>query len=263
VIDLHTHVLPGIDDGPPTMEGSLELAAAALADGTDVLCATPHVMVEMPQNTAPFIAERVAEAQRALDDAGIGVRIVRGGEVALTRAVELTDEELHALHLAGGEWMLAECPLSPAAAGFETILFALQARGHRILLAHPERSPALQRRPQLVASLVEAGMLTSITAGALRGDFGRTARDFAFQLLEDDLVHNIASDTHDAHRRRPQVQDAIAAADAELPGVAERAAWMTLDVPKAILGGGEIPPAPSDPPRRRRRSLFRRASRSR
>jgi protein-tyrosine phosphatase len=263
VIDLHTHVLPGIDDGPPTMEGSLALAAAALAEGTDILCATPHVVVELPGNTAPFIAERVAEAQGALDAAGIAVRVVRGGEVALTRAVELTDDELQALHLGGGEWLLAECPLSPTAVGFETILLTLQARGHRIVLAHPERSPALQKRPQLVASLVESGMLTSITAGALRGDFGRTARDVAFRLLEEDLVHNVASDTHDAHRRSPRILDAIEAADAALPGVADRAEWMTVEVPRAILGGGTIPPAPTGPPRRKRRGLLRRASRQR
>ena len=262
MIDLHTHVLPGIDDGPPTVEGSIDLAREAAAQGTTTLVATPHITWELA-NDARVVAEGVAALQPRLDAAGIPVTIRVGGEVVITRAAELPDDELCRLHLGGGEWLLAECPLSASATGFETMLHHLQARGHRIVLAHPERAPAFQRRPELLRGLVGAGMLTSITAGSMRGDFGTTVKRVTFDLLEEDLVHNVASDAHDARRRRPGIADAFDAAEKELPGITERAEWMTVGVPRAVLDGGAVPPAPGAAPKRRRRGLFRRAARSR
>ena len=263
MIDLHTHVLPGIDDGPPTVEGSLELARAAAAAGTTTLVATPHIAWDLP-NDGASVARGVAELQPVIDEAGIDITIRVGGELVITKAMDMTDEQLTALRLGGGEWLLAECPLSGSAAGFETLLYHLQARGHRIVLAHPERSPTLQRSPDLVADLVSAGMLSSITAGSLRGDFGSTVKAFSLDLLERDLVHNVASDAHDVRRRRPGIADGLEAAAEELDGIEERAEWLTVDVPRAVLDGGRIPPAPGDPPaRRRRRGLFRRGGRSR
>jgi protein-tyrosine phosphatase len=262
VIDLHTHVLPGIDDGPPSLEGSLAMARAAADGGTTTLVATPHITWDLP-NDAGVVARGIAELQPEIDRAGIPIQVRGGGEVVITKALDMSDEDLTALHLGGGEWVLAECPLGASATGFETLLHQIQARGHRIVLAHPERAPSLQRNPDMLRGLVDAGMLSSITAGSLRGDFGSTVQRFSFELLEQDLVHNIASDTHDARRRRPGIADAIEAAAVELPGLEERAEWFTVDVPRAVLDGGPIPAAPGTPPTRRRRGFFRRASRQR
>ena len=258
MIDLHTHVLPGIDDGPPTVEGSLELARRAVADGTTTLVATPHVSWDMPENDAARIAACVDALQGRLEEEGIDVTIRTGGELAVTRAFELEEDELRALRLGGGEWLLAECPLTAVATGFDTAVQSIAARGHRILLAHPERSPMLQKDPEILRMLVESGMLTSITGGALLGRFGSTVKRFAFWLLEEDLVHNVASDAHDAVRRPPGMRQALHAADDELPGVGDRAEWLTVSVPRAILDGGPIPEPPSPPPARRRRGLLRR-----
>lgn len=261
MIDLHTHVLPGIDDGPADLAGSLRMARVAHEAGTEVLVATPHVSHTWAQTSAAGVAEAVARLQPELDAKGIGVRVVAGAEVALTRGVDLPDSELAALRLGGGEWLLAECPLSPSAVGFENLLFALQARGHRILLAHPERSALMQKDPAILARLVAAGMLTSITAGTLLGKFGRTAHAFALDLLEEGLVHNVASDAHDADRRTPHIRDGLAAADEQLPGVLDLAGWFTEDVPRALLEGAPVPPQPAPSPRRpRRRGLLARLS---
>ena len=263
MIDLHAHVLPGIDDGPPTLDESLELARRAVADGTATMVATPHVTWDLPGNTSARIAAAVTALQDELDRAAIGLRLATGGELAITRAYELDDDELAALRLGGGPWLLAECPLSPSAPGFDAALNALAGRGHRIVLAHPERCPALHRDPALLRRLVEAGMLTAVTAGALLGRFGKDVRRFALWMFEHDLVHSVASDAHDAVRRPPGIREGLAAADAELPGVAERAEWLTLSVPAAILAGNPIPEAPGPVPARRRRGLLRRAARSR
>ena len=259
MLDLHTHVLPGVDDGPPDVAGSLELAAAAVAAGTTEMVATPHVTWDLP-TSADTVARGVRDLQATLDDAGIALRLRTGGEVAISRGVELSDDELGSLRLGGGEWLLAECPLSLHATGFDALLHHLQARGHRILLAHPERSPSLQRSPETLSRLVDAGMLCSITAGSLIGAFGATVQRFTFDLVEAGLVHNVASDAHNAHRRPPGMRDAILAADADLPGLGDRAEWLCLDVPRAILDGGPVPPEPGPAPARRRRGLFRRAA---
>ena len=263
MIDLHTHVLPGIDDGPPTVEGSLELARGAVADGATTMVATPHVTWDLPGNDAARIAQAVAALQEELDRAGIELKLRTGGELAITRAYELDDDELEALRLGGGPWLLAECPLGPAAPGFDAALEAIAARGHRIVLAHPERCPALHRDPELLRRLVGAGMLTSITAGALLGRFGSPVKKFALWMFEHDLVHNVASDAHDAVRRPPGIREALAAADRELPGIADRAEWLTLSVPAAMLAGNQIPEPPGPVPQPRRRGLLRRAARPR
>jgi protein-tyrosine phosphatase len=264
VIDLHTHVLPGIDDGPATVEGSIELARAAVADGVTTIVATPHVTWDLPQNDATRIAAAVEALEAELERAGVDVTIRTGGELAISRANELSDQELRGLCLGGGEWVLAECPLSSVATGFDAALHMIAGRGHGIVLAHPERSPVLQHDTDLLRQLVRNGMLTSITAGSLVGQFGSTVKRFALWMLEEDLVHNVASDAHDARRRPPGLTAALSAADAELPGLAERAEWLTLSVPGAILDGGPIPDAPgSAPSPRRRRGLLRRAARQR
>ena len=262
MIDVHTHVLPGIDDGPAAMDGSLELGRAAAAAGTTTLVATPHVTWDIP-NTAADVSAGVAAAQRAFDEAGIPIRIRTGGELAISRAAELPEDELHGLRLGGGEWLLAECPLSPVAAGFETILLHLQSRGHRILLAHPERCPTLQRSPDKLRDLLAAGMLTQITAGSLTGQFGSTVRGFTLDLLEAGMVHVVASDTHDALRRPPGMTTGLQAGEEDLPGLLDHTGWLTEEVPRAILEGGPVPPRPGPPPARRKRGLFRRGGRSR
>ena len=262
VIDLHTHVLPGIDDGPPTVEASIELARAAAADGTSTLVATPHVSWEYPANDAPRIAAAVEALEGELERAGVEVALRTGGEIAVTRAHELGAAELRALRLGAGDWLLAEAPLGAAAVGFDSALHALAGGGHRIVLAHPERSPLFHSEPELLRRFVAGGMLTSVTAGALAGRFGSTVKRFALWMLEEDLVHNVASDAHDARRRPPGLRAGLEAAEAELPGVVERAEWMTVSVPDAILAGKPIPEPPSAAPRRRR-GLFRRAARQR
>ncbi len=242
MIDLHCHVLPGIDDGPRTLADSVALARAAVAAGTSTIVATPHVSWDWPDNTAARIAEGVAEVNAALRRERVDLEVLPGAEIAMTRAGELPDAELDALRLGGGPYLLLECPLSPAAVGFETIAVGLAARGHRILLAHPERCPAFQRDPAAYEALVRQGMLGQVTAGALVGRFGRHVREFAHRLLRDGLAHDVSSDGHSAVQRPPSIRPEL-----EEAGYAEQAVWLTRQVPQAVLSGSEVPPAPPMP----------------
>jgi protein-tyrosine phosphatase len=237
---MHCHVLPGIDDGPGTIDGSLALARAAAAAGTSTLVATPHVSWRYP-NSAETIARLVDELNVRLEAEGAAIRVCRGAEVAMTLALDLSAEQLSPLHIGGGPWLLLEPTLIQPLTGLDTIVSELQSAGHGILLAHPERCVGFHRDPFLLEALVNTGVLTSITSGSLVGRFGAHVRRFALRLARDGLVHNVASDAHDHIRRPPGI-----ARELERSGLGPLADWLTSAVPTAILNGEEVPSRPID-----------------
>jgi protein-tyrosine phosphatase len=239
VIDLHCHVLAGIDDGPDSIEGSLAMARVAAELGTHTIVATPHVSFRYP-NDSETIERLVRETNAAFVDAGLALNVLAGAEIAMSQAADLDPEELTALSLGNGPWLLIECPFTSVAIGLDTLIGELEEEGHRIVLAHPERCPAFLRDPEMLESLVQGGALTSITAGSLVGRFGGTVKRFAFELLEAEVVHNVASDAHDPEQRRPGMAEELR--QAGLGGLVE---WLTDAVPSALLAGEEsLPPRP-------------------
>jgi protein-tyrosine phosphatase len=239
MIDLHCHALPGIDDGPETIEGSLALMQAARAVGIDTVVATPHVNSSTP-NDADTIAALTVQLNERLAHEQIDVNVLPGAEIAMTHLAELDPAELSRLTLGGGGWLLIEPPFTPVATGLEGLVIGLLRQGHSVVLAHPERCPALQRDREVVRRLADAGVLMSITAGSLVGRFGSEVRRYALELAREGLIHNVTSDAHDANRRRPGLLEEI-----EQAGLAPLADWLTQAVPAAILSGAEIPGPPS------------------
>jgi len=239
MIDLHSHVLPGIDDGPETIEDSVELARAAVAAGTRTLVATPHVSWSYP-NDADTIAELVDRLNARLRAEEVALEVLAGAELAMTRLVDIRSEELSRLSLGSGPWLLVEPPFASAVTGLDALVFDLQRQGHRVLIAHPERCPAFHRDPGMLREFVGEGVLMSITAGSLSGRFGGEVRRFAMALAREGLIHNVTSDTHDTVNRPPGV-----AAELRQAGLEPLADWLTEQVPAAILSGAEIPPRPA------------------
>jgi protein-tyrosine phosphatase len=252
VIDLHCHVLPGIDDGPKTIEGSLAIARAAAAAGIDTLVATPHVAASY-DNDAQTIARLVAELGERLSEERIPVTVLAGAEIAITHIPELDPAQLSLLGLGGGPWLLVEPPFSPVAPGLEATILDLRREGHRLVLAHPERCAALQRDHDVLRSLASAGVLMSITAGSLVGRFGGEVRRHALAMAQAGLIHNVTSDAHDVRRRAPGLADELAEA-----GLGSLTDWLTEAVPAAVLADQPIPPAPAIAPAGRRRLPWRR-----
>ncbi len=249
MIDLHCHLLPGIDDGPVDLGGTLAMARQHVKAGVQVVAATPHVAWDMP-NEPETIDLRLADAHAALTAAEIPLRIVRGAEIDVHQAVRLTDEQLRALALGGGPWLLLEAPLR-SDVGFAPVAYALMERGHRVLIAHPERSPLLQRDPDNLRALVRAGAATQVTAASFAGGFGRTVREYAERMLEAELVHSVASDAHDALRRPPGLAEPLRAA-----GLGELVPLLAHEAPAAILAGDRLPAPPTWRRRGRLRSLL-------
>lgn len=241
MIDLHCHVLPGIDDGPETLEDSLALCHAAYAAGTRTIVATPHVSWEYPDNDAARIADGCAEVNAALDREGLGLRVLAGAEVAVTRGIELDDDELRALRLGDSPWLLAEVPFTAPASGFEPLLHRLMARGLKLVLAHPERTVAILRDREPLERLVASGVLTAITGAAVDGGFGKEVQRLAESLLRDGLGHVVTSDAHRASGlRSPALADGLVARDQA--HAVEHFCWAA---PGALLAGDDLPPAPA------------------
>jgi protein-tyrosine phosphatase len=247
VIDLHCHVLPGIDDGPATIEDALTLARAAARAGTRTLVATSHVSWEYP-NRAEAIARLVEEVGQRLRSEGVALDIVAGAEIAMTRLPDISADEMSRLTLGGGPCLLVEPPFAAAIVGLDALIADLQGRGYKVVLAHPERCPGLHRDRSMLERLVASGVLTSVTAGSLAGRFGGAVRRFSLGLVRDGLVHNVASDAHDRIQRPPTI-----AGELEDAGLGALTPWLTQAVPEAILSGGEIPPRPDVEIRSRRK----------
>ena len=242
MIDLHCHILPGIDDGPKTMADSMAIAAMAAERGTRVIAATPHV-----SDAYPYPSERPAELRDLLNKeigaSELDMRVVQGGEVALGRAFDLDAAAAARVALGGGPYVLLECSPNAMAANITHAVFHVQSLGFRVLLAHPERCPAFHARVNDLVELVRRGALCSVTASAFTGQFGRTVQRFAVEMHGAGLIHNVASDAHSVGRRSPDLREWREALRSS--GLASAAAdWMTGDVPAAILAGEDIPARP-------------------
>jgi protein-tyrosine phosphatase len=161
VIDLHSHILPGLDDGAATLEDALGIAEAAVADGIRVIAATPHVRYDYP--TAPKQMARLVDSLRqALRAAAIPLELRPGGEIALDLLPELGDDDLRRFGLAGNpKYLLLEARYFGWPLGLEDTLFQLGLRGFTTVLAHPERNGELQASPERLAPLIERGRLAS------------------------------------------------------------------------------------------------------
>jgi protein-tyrosine phosphatase len=244
LIDLHSHILPGVDDGPATLEESLELARRAAADGIRVIAATPHVRDDYP--TQPATMERlVTELRTAIQQEGIGIDVRPGAEIAIDWLERLSEDDLVRFGLGGSpHYVLLEFPYAGWPLSLHEWVFRLVTRGITPVIAHPERNADVQAEPEELRPLVDAGALVQITAASLDGRIGRSSRAAATALIEHGLAHLLASDAH-----TPEVREAGLVAAAEAVGDPALARWMTLEMPMAIVTDAPLPRRPQ--PRKR------------
>lgn len=248
MIDLHSHILPGIDDGSDDSETSLAMARVAVEDGIRTIVATPHVNADYDVDFGN-IGQLVGELNILLARAEVPLAVLPGAEVAVSRVAEMTDADLKSVCLGDSSSVLVESPYARTVVFLDELLFDLQVRGFRPVLAHPERCPLFQKDIDRLRELVGRGVLCSVNASSMAGVFGSTVRRFVIRLLEEGLVHDVASDSHDPSRRPPSLMVGFDSAEGELPGILAQVEWFTEDAPAAILAGEPLPPRPNPPSR--------------
>jgi protein-tyrosine phosphatase len=240
LIDLHCHILPGLDDGARDLDDSLAMARQAQSDGIAAICATPHIRHDHDVRIGE-LDERLAQLRAAISEDGCETRILSGGEVAVTALDGLHERELTAVSLGGGgRWILLEPAPGPLDDSLDVAVQALGARGYRALIAHPERhlAPDLIER---LERLVERGALIQVTAAFLTDGEG-TTREGMLELARAGVVHVLGSDSHSSRAGRPV---ALKAAFDSLRTVAPMAGhvdWVARVAPAAIVGGAELTP---------------------
>jgi protein-tyrosine phosphatase len=245
VIDLHCHVLPGLDDGPSDLADAIAMARQAQASGVTQICATPHIRHDHDVNIYE-LPDHLGLLSDALRGDGCPVQVLPGGEVAETIVEHLTDDELHAVSLgATGHWILLEPAPGPLSDSLDATVRRLDRRGFRSLVAHPERHLSHDLIERLV-TLVGDGALVQVTAATLAE---HPASIGMRMLAEAGVIHVLGSDSHSARAGRPVDLSAGIAALADIPAMRPHLDWVAHEAPEAIVAGRDI-----QPPFRPRRS---------
>lgn len=256
VIDIHNHILPGVDDGAKSLAEALAMARIAERDGIQVVVTTPH---HFPAEGGPVVQQartRVAELQANVQGQGLSLALETGQEIMAAPEVPQRLQEGDAVPLAGTRYLLVEPPFTSYPPYVEEVLFQLQLRGYAPILAHPERCAGIQENPEIVERLVERGVLMQVNTGSLLGHYGLESEKTARALLERNLVHVLATDAHNPEGVRvPVISEGVRAAAGI---VGEERAWeFVTTAPEAILRGLAVPiPELLPRPARRRGRLF-------
>lgn len=254
MIDLHTHILPGIDDGVPTIDESVEFARVAIQDGVKVIIATPHYKEGVWDNQREGILASVAALRERLLEEDLSVDLRPGAEVHLCPNLVQRVKEGQATTLNdNGRTVLLELSLNQYHTELENLVFQMKLAGLQVLFAHPERIRYFQDDIRRYESVVQLGAYGQITTGSVVGTFGSQAQRFSEELLRKGLIHVLASDAHNVRGRPPILSEALAATEA-LVGQ-RRALSMVTDVPAALIDGRE-PEIPPLEKRTSRRSSF-------
>ncbi len=209
ILDLHTHILPGVDDGAQTLEDSLQMLRNAAASQVAAVVATPHcnVVPYWENYDTPDFRQKLLELRRRAAQEQIPVQIIAGAEVRVTEDLPLLLREKRVMSLNAGRYVLTEFLPWTVPEAFEDMLLRILEEGYIPLVAHPERYDAVAREPELVASWLQKGCHIQLTGGSLLGKYGPSARKAAQYLLRRDLVACVASDAHGVKHRTNFLMD--------------------------------------------------------
>ncbi len=210
MVDLHTHLIPGVDEGAGSFDESLRMLRAAEADGTTIILATPHIVLNMffspmsIQKNIQGLDSKFRRLQQIASDKELSLQVLRGAEVYFDTGLrEKLVEYPGILTINGSDYFLLEFPSSFIFPGLKEFLFDVMTDGFIPIISHPERNRVFQQDPALLYQFLQLGALSQVDAGSIRGDFGNTARYTALQFLKNNLVHVIASDAHNSSTRPP------------------------------------------------------------
>lgn len=251
MVDVHCHILPGIDDGAKDWETALQMARLAEADGIRTIVATPHHRNGMFDNDVQTILRLTDELNERLQEAKIGVTVLPGAE---THYFPGFIDELQAgkiLPLNRSKYVYIELPHQQVPRYIEDIVFEIIVAGCIPIIPHPERNREIRENPDLLYALIDAGALSQVTAGSLTGHYGSEVEKFSVKLFEHHLSHFVASDGHGVNRRKPVIREAYARLEMR---AGEECVMQCQENAARVVEGRELS---IDPPVKiRRRKLF-------
>jgi protein-tyrosine phosphatase len=241
MIDIHAHILPGLDDGPKTWEQSLQMAQMAADDGIRIMVATPHLFKQKSLNLEQFnpkevILQHVAELRQRLSEEKIPLEIIPGCDFPLGfESLHLLEDGRALTINDANRYLLLELPGTSLPPATEEICFQLQSKGITPIITHPERHLIFQEMPYKLKRLLDLGCLAQLTGNSLTGWFGRAVKRISQKLVKAGYIHLLATDAHDPIRRPPLLSQAVTELS-RLVGE-NRARAMVRDLPEKIIMG--------------------------
>ena len=238
MIDLHCHILPGLDDGPIDISESVEMARMAAADGISKIVAAPHIgssglsESDDKEKLSEIIDEKIDQLKGCLKGENILVDILRGGEVSAFMPLHTCKT----FTINQTSYLIVEFPHTYLPANAREIIFNMSISGLRPIISHPERNPSVVQNPERLQTLIQSGALVQITAASLTGEFGRDTQACALYLLRQEMVNFVVSDGHSINGRPPVMSEAFKAVKRQFGQ--ERADALFVRNPAAVLEGG-------------------------
>lgn len=201
MIDMHSHILVNVDDGPETTEETFQLFEQAIAEGITTIISTSHALHPLYHVPCHVVNEQIAQYQQEIDSRNMPLTLYPGHEVRLAgNIVELYETgQLHTL--ARSNYMLLELPSGFVPTYSSAIIYNLLTVGITPIIAHPERNAAIAKNPNILKQLILEGALAQMTAGSLAGKFGKSIQQLSLQLVQSNLVHTYGSDVHNVKSR--------------------------------------------------------------
>lgn len=209
-VDLHSHLLPNIDDGSQSYRASLRLARQAVNNGIEVALMTPHHMNGQYVNHKRDVIRLTEEFQKRLDNENIPLSVFPSQEVRITGGLlqQLDDDDI-LFSDESNQYLLLEFPDDDIPTYSRDIIFKIMQRGITVQIAHPERNTKIMKNPSILFDLIESGALAQLTAGSYVGNFGKKVERFSEEILNHNLAHTFVSDTHDLPNRSFEISEAM------------------------------------------------------
>ncbi|OAS88178.1 MULTISPECIES: tyrosine-protein phosphatase [Metabacillus] len=215
MIDIHSHILPGVDDGAQTVEDAINMAKLAVEEGITKIIATPHHQNGKYFNKKQDIIDRVIELNRLLQNENIPLEVLPGQETRIYGELLEDLEKGDILPLNHSNYLFIELPSGHVPRYTEKLLFDIQLKGLTPVIVHPERNSEVIENPDKLLNLVKKGSLTQVTAGSITGHFGKKIQKFSLQLIESNLTHFISSDAHNISTRSFKMRESISEIEKE------------------------------------------------
>jgi protein-tyrosine phosphatase len=252
MIDIHCHILPGIDDGAQNLSDSLKMAKQAVEQGIHTIVATPHYIKNRYENPKQTIFAKVEELNEALKVEKIDLKILPGQEPRIDGDLLVGMDKGEIITLTGTFYLFIEFPSAHVPRYTEQLFYDLQQNGLTPVIVHPERNQEIIEQPDRLYEFVKNGALTQVTASSVCGDLGKKIKSFSLQLIEFNLTHFIASDAHNTIKRGFKLRDAYESVYSEF---GEDYEMLFKENAEWLIGGKNI--YKEIPERIKRKKLFR------